>query len=323
MDQGLERLVRPLLELVQRLTGLETTFITHIDWVSQSQEVVLALNTSSLQVAEGAVLDWSDSMCRWAFLSGKEQTADVRSDFPGSLGAGALGMQTFVALPILLGHATIGTVCAASTRAVELEPDIVEDLRLIAQAIAHQLVAAVESRASRERAERAEAMCPVDALTGLANGRAFNVRFEEELARSGRTGTPIALLVLDVDRFTSANDRYGRAGGDAVLRALGEVLREVARFNDVAARIVDDEFALLLPDTDAWGAEVAAARIAAEFCTATEELGTPCTVSIGIGSSETTDRQCLLAEADAALRSEKTPRRHADDSWWAGDGGRC
>lgn len=83
---GFDRPARPLPEPIQHLTGLETSFVTHIDWDSQTQEVVLALNTSELEVPEGAVADWSDSVCRWAFLSSKEQSSDVSIDFPGSFG---------------------------------------------------------------------------------------------------------------------------------------------------------------------------------------------------------------------------------------------
>ena len=87
-------MARPLLELMQRISGLETTFITRIDWADQRQEVVFALNTSpDLEVAEESTVDWSDSMCRWVFLSGKEQSTDVGGDFPGRLGADNRGMR--------------------------------------------------------------------------------------------------------------------------------------------------------------------------------------------------------------------------------------
>ena len=320
VDAGFERLARPLLELVQRLTGLETSFVTHIDWAEQSQEVVLALNTSTLQVAEGAVLDWSDSMCRWAFLSGKEHTSDVKGDFPGSTGAGDLGMETFFALPILAGDVTLGTVCGASRRRVDVPPEVLGHVRLVAEAMAFQLATAVDSRANRQRAERAEALAPTDGLTGLTNARTFNTRFEEELARSGRHGTPIALMVINVDSLTAVNERDGRDRGDAVLHALGEVLCEAARVGDVAARIGGDDFALLLPHTDTWGAETAAHRIAAEFCQATERLASPCTLSIGISTSETTERRSLLAAADAALSRSKAGGRDRVEISMAGDG---
>ena len=106
---GFERLARPLLELIQHLTGLETTFVTQIDWAAQRQEVLLALNTAELQVVEGSVTSWSETMCRQAFLSNKDHSCDVPTDFPGSLAAEQLGMRSYFALPILDGDDTIGT----------------------------------------------------------------------------------------------------------------------------------------------------------------------------------------------------------------------
>ncbi len=333
---GFERLARPLLELIQRITGLETSFVTQIDWASQQQQVVLALNTSDLEVPEGAVVDWSDSMCRWAFLSHKEQSSDVAKDFPGSLGADQLGMLTFFAVPILADDATLGTVCGASRRSVELEADVMLLMRLVAETMSFQMAAQRESQVHRERAERAETLAFTDPLTELANRRAFTARLEEELARSGRHGSPIAVLVIDVDCFKAVNDTFGHHGGDTVLNALGEVLRQVVRAADVPARLEHDdlalllphsqagdiparlggdEFALLLPAADAAGAETVAARIAEGFRLATARLGMPCTLSIGISTSETTPRRSLLAAADDALyRSKANGRDRAEIS---------
>ena len=302
--EGFERTTRPLLELIQRLTGMETSFVTEIDWPSQRQEVVLALNASELQVTEGTVIDWSDSMCRWAFLSSKAQSVDVPADYPGSLGAGQ-GMRTFFALPILSGDAILGTVCGASRKAVDLGLDTMANIRLIAEALSFQMEAHAQTGALRGRAERAEALALLDPLTGLANRRAFASRFEEELARSGRHDEPIAVLVIDLDGFKAINDAYGHLGGDNVLMVAGEILRQAARAEDVAARLGGDEFALLMPHCGAAGAEKVAARIASEFCLATDGLDMPCTLTVGVSTSETTHRQSLLKAADDALYRNK------------------
>lgn len=305
----LERAARPILELIQHLTGLETSFVTEIDWTSQQQEVVLSPNTSELQVAEGSVVDWSDSMCRWTFLTGVEQTDDVIADFPGSLGGEQLGMRTFVALPILDGGATIGTVCGASRRSTRLEPEVIESLRLLSKTLSVLIATHAASKELLHRAERAEALALVDPLTGLANRRAFTAHFEEALARSGRHATPLAVVTADLDHFKAVNDTYGHPAGDLVLVTAGETIRQAARAGDLAARLGGDEFALLLPGCDAAGAAGVAARICEEFARATESLAMPCSLSIGIGSSETGHRRTLLADADAALYQDKARRR--------------
>lgn len=302
-------LARPLLELVQRRTGLETSFVTSIDWDAQAQEVLTAINRSELNVAEGSVVPWSDSMCRLSFLSGKEQTSDVLGDFPGSLGGEELGMRSFFALPILEGATMLGTVCGASRRAVTLELDVLEDIRLIAQAMGVQLRALREAEAQRARAEVAEALALTDVLTGLPNRRAFTGRMEQELARARRHGSQLAVLVMDVDCFKAVNDTHGHHGGDAVLRVLGETLRTVARTEDVPARLGGDEFVLLLPGAGAGGARGAALRVLRKFRTMTVDRGIPGTLSIGASSSDRSPLDSLLVDADSALYRAKTKGR--------------
>lgn len=308
---GFQQLARPLLELVRRLTGLETSFVTAIDWTRQRQDVVLALNTGEITVAEGSTLPWSDSMCRWAFLSGSPHSSDVAADFPGSLGAEQLGMQTFVAVPVQQGDVILGTICGASRDRVHLSPDVLTSLELIAESLAFQLGTVVERQHLRRRAEDAEALALVDPLTGLANRRGFNARFEEELARSGRRGTPVALLALDLDEFKVVNDAFGHAAGDIILATVGDVLQRTARVEDVVARVGGDEFVILLTPGDAPVADAVAARVAEEFRNACDLVGMPCTVSIGYSTSETTELRSLLVAADDALYRAKAAKLSA------------
>lgn len=307
--EAFERSSRPLLELVRRLTGLDTSFITSIDWAAQSQTVVFASNTSQLEMTEGSTVDWSDSMCRWAFLSGLEHTADVPTAYPGSVGGEVLGMQSFLAVPIIEEGATLGTLCGASRSSVAVGEETVGHLRLIADSLAMQMLNQVRHAEDRRRAEGAERLALTDSVTGLANHRAFTIRMEEELARSGRHGTDIAVLAMDVDEFKAVNDSHGHEGGNDVLRALGDVLRSVARIEDTPARLGGDEFALLLPETDEHGAAVTAARVADSFRETTAALGTPATLSIGAASSTSHPRRMLMVAADEALYESKRRRR--------------
>ncbi len=306
-----ERVARPLLQLIQRLTGLETSFVTEIDWAAQRQEVLLALNTGDLEMAEGATLPWADSMCRWSFLSDSPHTSDVPTDYPGSLGAEQLGLRTFVALPIQEGDTVLGTVCGASRRAVDLDADVLASLELISDALAFQLGTLVKAQQLQRRAEEAEALALVDPLTGLANRRGFDARFEEELARSSRRGEPVALLALDLDDFKGVNDTYGHGAGDQILATVGDVLRRAARAEDVVARLGGDEFVVLLTPGDAAVAEGVAARIAEEFRAECERLEIPCTLSVGISTTDTTPRRSLLVAADKALYRAKAIGRRA------------
>ena len=313
--EAFERSTRPLLDLVRELTGLETSFITSIDWDGQTQTVEFASNAGDLQVEEGSVIDWSDSMCRWAFLSGIEHTADVQNAYPGSLGGDVLGMQSFLAVPILDGGETLGTLCGASLSRVQVGNETVRHLQLIAESLAMQMVTHVNHSRDRLRADHAEILAHTDSLTGLANHRAFTTRLEEELARSGRHGTPVSVLAMDIDAFKAVNDTHGHEGGNDVLIALADVLRSAARVEDTAARLGGDEFALLLPHTEEQGALLTAARIADTFLDATAALGRPATISVGVASSTSAERRSLLATADQALYDEKRRRTRGEAGW--------
>jgi diguanylate cyclase len=307
--EAFERSTRPLLELVRELTGLETSFISSIDWDAQLQTVVFSSNVGQLQIAEGSTLDWSDSMCRWAFLSGAEHSADVATAYPGSLGADVLGMQSFLAVPILDEGKTLGTLCGASQSSVAVGDDTIRHLRLIAESLAMQLVSHVNHNRDRLRADEAELLARTDSLTGLANHRAFTSRLEEELARSGRHDTPVSIVAMDIDSFKVINDTYGHESGNDVLVALADVLRKAARAEDTPARLGGDEFAVLLPETIEEGAHLTAARIADTFRAATAALGRPATLSIGVASTSSSSRRELMATADQALYAHKRRRR--------------
>ena len=95
-----------------------------------------------------------------------------------------------------------------------------------------------------------EALATSDGLTGLANHRTFYERLEQELARARRYGTPVSLLMIDIDDFKVLNDTWGHQAGDAVLRSLARLLAGGLRHNvDLPARYGGEEFAVILPNT--------------------------------------------------------------------------
>lgn len=118
-------------------------------------------------------------------------------------------------------------------------------------------------RLLEESNARLAALATSDALTGLANRRAFDEALAREFALAKRHKRPLSLVAFDVDHFKSFNDEFGHPAGDEALKQVADVISECCRESDVAARYGGEEFALLLPATDANGAVALAERIRA------------------------------------------------------------
>ena len=126
--------------------------------------------------------------------------------------------------------------------------------------------AAVVVRLLSEHVERLltelDVAARTDRLTGLANRRALEEDHRREAARAARSGEPLALVLIDLNRFKAINDLHGHAAGDAALAGIAATMRRVVRETDVAARIGGDESALLLPNAGVGTATAIAERLA-------------------------------------------------------------
>jgi diguanylate cyclase (GGDEF)-like protein len=181
--------------------------------------------------------------------------------------------------------------------------------------------------AERERELRTanrhlEALASIDSLSGLANRRSFDARFEAEWQRAAHLKRSIALVMIDVDHFKLFNDNYGHLEGDHCLRVIGETLAVAASHKaDFAARYGGEEFVLLLPDTSLAAALDIAERLRVTVAgLAIDHRFAPCghvTVSMGVASLTPTDtegRQTLIEAADTALYAAK---RNGRNRVWA------
>jgi diguanylate cyclase (GGDEF)-like protein len=157
-----------------------------------------------------------------------------------------------------------------------------EDLRLLEAIAGHAAAALGNAQRFEEMLGRAQR----DALTGLANQGYFWELLEGEVRRAKRYGRPLALVMVDVDRFKAYNDRHGHLAGDKALAALARVLVGASRSHDVIARYGGEEFAVLLPETSREGAVRFAEKMREriEGTGIGAPLGTPLTVSLGVAT---------------------------------------
>ena len=166
-----------------------------------------------------------------------------------------------------------------------------------------------KSELEKANAELAS-LATTDGLTGLKNHRAFQERLGEEVSRTTRYGTPLSLILLDVDQFKQYNDSYGHPAGDAVLMSVANTLQMGARDTDLVARYGGEEFVLILPQTDIEGASAFAERLRA----AVERAPWPVravTASFGVATLRLAENGSgLITRADEALYQSKAAGRN-------------
>ncbi len=158
---------------------------------------------------------------------------------------------------------------------------------------------------------RLEETARTDKLTGMPNRRAFDEHLQLEIVRAARTGEGFALLIGDIDRFKTLNDRFGHAAGDEALAAIGRALMSQCRAIDTPARIGGEEFGVVLPGTDGAAALATANRLRAAISGLTDGDGRPLTISFGVAEHpvDAATGAALMRAADTALYAAKDAGR--------------
>ena len=171
-----------------------------------------------------------------------------------------------------------------------------------------------EAQEQRERAVAAAEHAERDPLTGLGNRRHLLKRCAELLPSARRHQRPLALALLDLDRFKDVNDTHGHAVGDAVLVALAQLLRESMRTDDVLVRHGGEEFVLVLPGLAADAAVEVCERLRERVAAFPWQSGcgtsVPVTASLGLALAPAYELEVLLARADQALYRAKAAGRN-------------
>jgi diguanylate cyclase (GGDEF)-like protein len=177
------------------------------------------------------------------------------------------------------------------------------------------LPAAVRERQTAERtAEVLREIATHDGMTGLFNRGQFLTLGEAEWARSRRYGRPLSMLMFDIDRFKSVNDRHGHDVGDLVITQIAKICRDCTRKVDIAARLGGEEFAVLMPETKLSDARLLAERLRKTVSGSKILLDhTQLHVTVSVGVSQAVDLDnfsALIKATDRALYDAKRSGRN-------------
>lgn len=314
----LEELARPLLEMLESVTGLESTYLTAVDVENGLQHIVYARNARQLRIPEGLSVPWEDTLCKRALDEGRMFTDDVSTCWGDSDAARALGIATYISTPVRIdGGELYGTLCAASSSKTPLPLQAAKVLemfsRLIGQHIERERLLARLQLANA----RLSASALVDPVTALPNRRALFEELSRMLARARRDGSAVVVAFIDLDGFKAINDLHGHEAGDQLLASIGQRISASRRAGDLVARLGGDEFVVLSPVSREMAA-YAAETIRVSLVDATRGHYRVCGIdidyrgaSVGAVASEpgAASPQALVSQADAAMYAWKRARQ--------------
>lgn len=246
--ETLDQLVRPMLEMLNTITGMESTYLTDIDLEQDSQQIRFARNSGELLIAEGLTVAWQDTLCKRALGSGRLSCTTVPLQWGDSQAAMQLQIQSYISAPINNGEGElIGTLCAASIHSHDIPANAEALFRLFADIVGNFIERETLVEKLRAANDQLTAHALTDLLTGLPNRRAMFAELERMLALAGRSGLHTLVGVIDLDGFKQINDSLGHHGGDALLQAIAQRLQAGLRATDLVGRLGGDEFLFIGP----------------------------------------------------------------------------
>ncbi len=218
---------------------------------------------------------------------------------------------SFVSVPLKIGSRIVGVMNFSDKTTGEFFDEVDLDL---AQACASHAAVVLDRKEMWNETEKLKQQATTDELTGLLKRSSVMNRLREELSRSERYAKVTSLAMLDIDGFKSFNDQHGHAAGDRVLQGISSVLVRSMRSIDIVGRYGEDEFVIILPETDAFFAVHMAQRIRRNIADMdlSKEMGGQgvkhITVSIGIATYPLhgTRSEVLLDHANEALYRAKS-----------------
>ncbi|WP_205746125.1 MULTISPECIES: sensor domain-containing diguanylate cyclase [Dyella] len=315
----LEDLTRPLLELLQTVTGLDSTYLTTIDLDAGVQRIVYARNTRELDIPEGLAVPWEGTLCKRALEEDRLYTDDVAECWADSAPARELGISTYASSPVRTEDGELyGTLCAASMDSLPLAEGSMQVLQMFSRLIAQQIDRERLVSALRRANDSLAVSALTDTTTRLPNRRALMDQLRHRLSLENASHV-LLVAFIDLDGFKAINDKHGHETGDRFLSAIGGRMQGAMRDMDFVARHGGDEFVVLseAPHGDAEACLASLRERLESACSGRYNLGglllDYAGPSIGIVVARPGEHECeaLLAQADAAMYEVKRARRAA------------
>jgi diguanylate cyclase (GGDEF)-like protein len=254
----------------------------------------------------------------WVLEHGRSLVTALPASAPvrraDGLPARAPGVVEVLICPLRVDDCTYGALAAYH----EKRGTFADDQRRIFERVAEIVSSAIQNALRYERTHEAAL---TDRLTSLANSWGLVAGAEQALARAAHEQEPLAVLMLDIDRFKSVNDTHGHEAGDRALKVVARVLSQAVRPNDLCARYGGDEFVVLLANCDVHQADRRAAelkrQVAALRFEASPGEAMPLRISVGaaVYPSDGSAFDALLAVADRRMYHDKTMTRHGTSRW--------
>lgn len=301
-ELDMDRLIDRLLRLVSDMFGYPNPAILLLD---EEAGALRLAGAYGYHAPEGLVIPLSEGLTGYVARTGQPVRVDDVTLDPRYI-PGVRGARSELAVPIRMKDRVLGVLNVESLKVAAFTDD---DVRVL-QMVADQAAVAIQNARLMGLTSH---MAVTDGLTELYNHRHFIQQLQLRVERARQAGTPVSLVLIDIDDFKQFNDRFGHLVGDEVLRAVGQLVRQNVRRTDVAARYGGEEFAVLLPDTDVEAASAFALRIRAAlpkvhaFVQKLTEGGPPLSASIGVASFplHARDWRELLQRADEACYRAK------------------
>ncbi|WP_049070284.1 sensor domain-containing diguanylate cyclase [Klebsiella michiganensis] len=250
-EHSLETLVRQLLEMLELVTRMESTYLTRIDFDAQRQHIMYAHNSSEMQIPEGFSVPWNDSLCKRALDDRCIFSNDVAERWRSCLAAQDLGIATFFSIPVRLTDGSLfGTLCATSRARQPYNIEGEQVMNLFANLISHYVEKETLVQQLRAANVALEMHSYTDELTGLPNRRSLFKHLAAQFSQAREQQRSVLLIFIDLDDFKAINDRFGHPCGDSFLIQIGERLAARVRSSDIVGRLGGDEFLIVGPGTD-------------------------------------------------------------------------